>query len=178
MNGDKITLIDHHDNEPLHTGHSSQLDDKVKIRFPLTRGPEGYPPVEFETLWATPAGDGYFAIDNIPFFVVGVSCFDIVQARHIGNKLYSFEDLVIPKGHSTLRVLFYETTDDTRPVLERARDLIRNLRTLGCTSEISHIPDLISVDVPPEVELARVRNILDAGNAADLWEYEEATLAT
>jgi hypothetical protein len=59
---------------------------------------------------------------------------------------------------------------------KNAQDLRRKLRDLGCSSEISHVPGLISVDVPPDVALADVRSVLDVGQNQQLWDYEEATL--
>lgn len=57
-------------------------------------------------------------------------------------------------------------------------DVRRILEERGCTSEGSHIPGLISVDVPPSVSLAELRAMLDEGEAQERWGYEEACLAS
>jgi hypothetical protein len=52
--------------------------------------------------------------------------------------------LLQPSGHSTVRILF-ANPDDIEPTREY-------LRKNGCDSEISDLPRLVSVDIPPVVE--------------------------
>ncbi len=156
---------------------SGSEKDRVKMHFDLSPDENGYPPVSSESMWAVPLGQSRFRLDNIPFFICGVSCFDVVSARMDTNGLLKYERLLQAGGHSTLRVLFYETSSDTRPIQERVNELRSAFRELACTSELSHIPRLISLDVPPEVNINDALRILDAGEKQELWEYEEATLA-
>ena len=151
--------------------------DHVKIHFDLLQGEDGYPPATSETLWAVPMGESRFRLDNIPFFVCGVSCFDIVSARKEAGGKIKYDRLIEPGGHSTIRVVFYDQPNDPRPLEERVSGLRKSFRELGCSSELSHIPTLISIDIPPEVALAKAKLILDVGQKQELWDYEEATLA-
>ena len=48
---------------------------------------------------------------------------------------------------------------------------------LECSSELSYIPNLISIDVPPQVSPASVLAILDGGTSSGLWDYDEASIA-
>jgi hypothetical protein len=162
---------------PFVNGPRDTAEDRVKVHFDLSQDENGYPPVTSESIWAVPLGQLHFRLDNIPFFVCGVSCFDVILARLDVNGLLKYVRLLETGGHSTLRVLFYESTSDTRPMDERVRELRSTFRNLMCTSELSHIPRLISVDVPPEVNLNRVLCILDAGENQELWEYEEASIS-
>jgi hypothetical protein len=51
----------------------------ARIAFELEQDEDGYPPVSAETLWATPTPEGFWRIDNIPFFVYGIAPFDIIE---------------------------------------------------------------------------------------------------
>jgi hypothetical protein len=143
-------------------------EQHVKILFELERDEEGYPPASVETLWAIKAGDGLFKIDNIPFFVYGIAVDDIVSAVP-EEGVFRFKEVVHPSGHSTLRVVVYDQAE-----VSAARELFKQL---GCSTELSHLPRLFAVDVPPSVSLDTLREVLDAGKRQDRWGYEEACLA-
>ena len=165
------------DMQPSFTRHAATPEEgHVRIHFDLVQDDQGYPPPSSETLWALPVGRSRFRLDNIPFFVCGVSCFDIIEARMDASGHFKYSRLLNPGGHSTLRVIFYDQPGDAPSVQERVQELRKRLQDLGCSSEISHVSGLISVDVPPEVALAEVRSILDEGQGRELWDYEEATL--
>jgi hypothetical protein len=155
----------------------SRGKDHVKVHFDLVRDEGGYPPVSSEMIWAIPFGESRFCLDNIPFFVYGVSCFDIVLARQEASGQLKYDRLIEPSGHSTIRVIVYDQPADPRPLNERVSVLRKNFRELGCASELSHMPSLISIDIPPEVALVKAKFILDNGEKQGLWGYEEATVA-
>ena len=150
--------------------------DHVKVDFDLSQDAQGYPPTTTETLWAVRVGPDQFRLDNIPFFVCGVSCFDVIEAREGQAGRWKYRRLLRPSGHSTLRVVFFDRETNGPSLEERVRELLNNLRGLGCSTEISHIPGLISVDVPPGGTLTHVRPILETGMVRGQWDYEEATL--
>ena len=138
-----------------------------KVAFALTRDEDGYPPADWEHLWGRRVGDSLFELDNTPFFARGVSYHDVVLVdRREG--LNVFREVVRKSGHSTLRVMLFE---------EKLTDELRSrLADLGCATELSHIPGLIAVDIPPSVELSQVRAILEEGERSGYWEYEEAAI--
>jgi len=138
-----------------------------KIFFRLQRDEHGYPPDDWETLWAREVEPGLFGIDNVPFYVRGVSWKDVVDVEEQENELH-FKSVVRPSGHSVLRIIVYDL-----PAVEELRE---SLRGLGCSSEASHIEGFLAVDVPPSVSLDEVRRFLDPGEAAERWEYEEGSL--
>jgi hypothetical protein len=145
--------------------HSQEKMERVAFR--LKRDDDGYPPADWEHLWARPVGDSMFKLDNTPFFARGVSYGDIVLVE-LREGMHVFDRVVRPSGHSTLRVILFKP--------ELVDDLRSQLRALGSQTELSHIPGLIAVDVPPSVDLARVKALLAAGEAAGDWEYEEAAV--
>ena len=138
-----------------------------KIAFQLERDEHGYPPADWEHLWAEMLSDGSYEIGNTPFFVRGISIGDVVTAREEDDMLV-FQDLVRASGHSTIRVVVADVAE--MPSLQEA------LQALGCAIEMSHLPNLLSVDVPEDVDYAIVRAYLKRGEREGRWEYEEGAL--
>lgn len=145
------------------------LGDRVKVVVKLEKDEDDYPPADYEGLWARPLGEGLFQIDNVPFFAKGIAWGDIVSASELEQEL-RFLAVVRPSGHSTLRLLINDEKDvpSVKALLEK----------LGCAIERSHIPGLISVDVPPTVPMTTLKSVLDDGEAQGRWGYEEACLAS
>lgn len=140
--------------------------NRVKIAFPLSRDSDDYPPADREHLWAISHGDRY-EIDNIPFFVKGVSAGDLVAAHNDGGELI-FDRVLDFGGHSTVRVVMYDPAK---------KEAIRNkLAKLGCESEGSHLPNLFAVDVPPAVNYAEVISLLMKEADENILDYEEASI--
>jgi hypothetical protein len=147
----------------------SKADDLVKVLVRIERDEDGYPPADHESLWATAIGDGHFKIDNIPFFATGISVGDVVEASSEQGALH-YRRVVQASGHSTLRLIIYDEAQ-TPTVRE-------HFRRLGCSTEQSHIPGLVAVDVPPSIALDALKRELDAGVEQGRWDYEEASLGT
>ncbi|KFA89393.1 DUF4265 domain-containing protein [Archangium violaceum] len=145
-----------------------ESEQLVKVFFELEQDEDGYPPVTCESMWATPVGNGLYRLGNIPFFASGVAYEDVVSAVRRDDGTRGFVEVVRPSGHSTLRVIVYEASEV--PALRQ------ELEALGCDTELSHIPNLMAVDVPPAVPLDSVRSLLETGTASERWEYEEACL--
>jgi len=143
-------------------------EDHVKINFRLERDSDDYPPVDVESVWAIPLGSGTYRIDNIPFYVRGISTDDVVSAMDDRGSLY-YDSIVSTGGHTTVRVLMANPAET---------DAIRGeLRMRGCVSELTNIAGLIAVDVPPSVSYAEVREYLAEGEDAGRWEFEEGCVA-
>lgn len=143
----------------------------VKVLFEVEPDADDYPPPNRrkETLWATRAGNGEYELDNIPFFVRLMSAGDVVAATPIpGSDAVRFHHAVRYGGHSTIRVHL--------KIVEDVSALRQELRAVGADTELGPVPRLVAVDVPPEVRLSAVREILDRGERHGLWEYEEASL--
>jgi hypothetical protein len=142
-------------------------DDRVKVNVKLDKDEDDYPPADHEGLWAHPLGEDLFQIDNVPFFAQGIAWGDIVSASSNGQEL-RFLKVIKPSGHGTLRLIIHDEQDvpAVKALLEK----------MGCSIERSHIPGLISVDVPPGVPMAALKSLLDEGEAQERWGYEEACL--
>ncbi|MBP5133264.1 DUF4265 domain-containing protein, partial [Pseudomonas protegens] len=44
-----------------------------KIIFKLTVDADGYPPVEYESMWGVQRGADVYQLDNTPYYLYGVS---------------------------------------------------------------------------------------------------------
>lgn len=142
--------------------------DRVKILFEYDSGSPDSP--ELEAMWAIPTIEG-FKLDNIPFYARGIAAGDIVSASPDPDGMLRFESLVTSGQHSTVRLWFAK---DHESEVQRIR---QELRDLGCTSELSDLPRLVAVDIPPTISYDVVRNVLDSYESDGVLEYEESCLA-
>ena len=136
-----------------------------KIVFKLFQDEDGYPPVGHESVWAIPLGDGQFAINNIPFFTCDATFGDVVLANEEMGEL-GFGTVIKRSGNSLLRLIYAEGAD-----VEQIR---ASLGELGCSTEWDDNHRLISVNVPAEVALSRVRDFLSSGLERGISDFEEA----
>ena len=121
-----------------------------------------------ESAWAEPCEAGTYRLDNILFYAPEYALGDVVAVEERLGEWY-VTGLVAESGHSTVRVLFTEKGE----VLPTQAAL----QALGCDSELSNIPILLAVDIPPSVLYAEIKVFLEAGVQANKWGYEEACLA-
>lgn len=140
--------------------------DSVKLTFRLSEDEQGPYPVSTESLWCQPQDGGCYRIENIPFFLEGLSYGDLVTIREVEDEpnVYLINEIIEQSGYSTIWVL----------VKERAGGMavIDALATQGCTREGGVFPDLYAISVPPTVDLQDVVNQLDAAAHAGLIEAD------
>ena len=148
------------------------MNNHVHLIFPLIQDEENYPPVGSERLWAKKVGDYSFEVDNIPFFVKGVSSGDVVTAEEKEGTLY-FKEVEKLSGNSTIRVVVF---GDDNVKDKTTIGLRSDLEKRGCEIEISKTYNLISINVPPLASLKEVIEHLKKGAVEFKWDYEEAVL--
>lgn len=148
------------------SGSGTTVGEHYRILFRLEKDADGHPPADVERLWARSLEDGYFEIDNIPFFVRDISLGDVVSARNQEGE-WEFAELIRASGNSTLRVIVF---DEAQVASTR-----EYLKAHGCSSEL-HTAKLISVDVPAHTDLWAVRDWLLRQEAAGLLEFEDACI--
>ena len=136
----------------------------VKIRIPLDRDAPG----AGEHLWARPIGDGVFILDNVPFFACGLSLGDRVYAHRMDDFGLEYSGVAEHSGHSTYRVFIGDS-----PAPLRAEEYWRQLEALGCGREIG-TASLWAFDLAPEVDIFKVCDVLENGEAEGVWIFEEA----
>ena len=122
---------------------------------------------QIESVWATKIGDNY-KINNIPFLASNVALDDLISAEEDDGALY-FHELIEASGHSTIQMIIFNEKELSK--------IAKELETLGCTWEGSHIKTLIAIDVPKEIKYSTVKKYLDKGENDNRWSYKEACLA-
>jgi hypothetical protein len=142
-------------------------DDLIKVFVPLQRDEDGYPPVDWEELWASRAGNGTYRIDNIPFYAPLLSHGDTVTAEDCDGRLV-VSGVVGTEGHSTIRIVVFE--DGLAPKMRA------ELGGIGCPSELSNAPNFFSVDVPPSVNYADVLNLIERYANVGAIDFEESSI--
>jgi len=138
-----------------------------KIIFKLTVDADGYPPVEYESLWGIQQGAGVCELDNTPFYLYGVSKGDWVLTGADGHELIATR-VVRQSGHSTLRV-FAERES------ERA-SIVQHLRSLGARCTVTRGLSLFTVDIAPEVSFCAIDHYLSSITDDQHIAYEDACL--
>jgi hypothetical protein len=143
----------------------------VRIRVPLEPAP-GAPGPADDWLWAEPLGSARYRIESCPFFAYGVSRDDVVRAVEVaGDEAPRLEDVLEKGGHRTLRIAL-----DARVEISDAaiQGLLERLLELGCTHEALR-PKLVAIDLPPEVDVTIVVELLQAlaDDGTVLWEWAD-----
>jgi hypothetical protein len=156
--------MESHDPESHDHASSSEW---VKIRFPLPEEDQAGG-VLAETLWAVSLGGGRYRLENIPFYIYGVSAEDVVSAENVDGFL-EFREVVSPSGHSTYRVF----PRDPLPPPDVIEERLAALRALGTSSERGK--RLITLDVPPDADIDAIYRVFEYGDDVEkLWSMEEA----
>lgn len=139
--------------------------DLTKVTFTLEKA--DWHDHASETMWAEPIDGQRFRIRNVPFYAYGVSYDDTVVASETDEGRI-VEDVSERGGHSTYRI-FVTNTEMLRSFPEYWSPLER----LGCTLERA-TARLLAVDVPPQADIYAVYDALSKGEAAGVWDFEEA----
>jgi hypothetical protein len=140
----------------------------VRIRVPLERAP-GEPGPPEDWLWAEPLGSDRYRIESCSFFAYGVSRDDVVRAEDGPDGAPRFDGVIEKGGHRTLRFALDPSVElSDGPV----QTLLERLLELGCTHEALR-PKLVAIDLPPEADLERAAEHLQALARAGalLWEW-------
>jgi|SRR5690554_3084289 len=139
----------------------------VKVVFFL--GEDQWHGYETESVWAEKITDNRCRIRNTPFYAKGVSFEDVVFVQSKEGCLW-FEETSIAAGHSTYRILLEKSI----PEGDFAK-YWRPLEKLGCSYESADSGEmtLLAVDVPPNVDIHKAYELLDYGEQAGIWGFEE-----
>jgi hypothetical protein len=146
------------------------IEGLVRIRVPLEPAPGAGPADDW--LWAEPLGSDRYRVESCPFFAYGVSRDDVVWASDVeGEEAPRLEGVLEKGGHRTLRFALDPGVDVSDGTVQ---GLLERLLELGCTHETLR-PKLVALDVPGEVDVTVVAELLQAV-AADgtiLWEWAD-----
>lgn len=166
-----MSIVEPVGGEPVDEEVDLARDDieAVEVHFPLTPDAEGWPPVPVEPIWVQPMGEDRYRVLNVPFFALGVSSGDVIEASRDDAGIRHFKRVVQPSDRSTIRIIVAEPDG----VEALADQILRR----GCLVEASYIPALIAIDVPPQEDYGALLTLLDELEAAGVLDYEEANVA-
>jgi hypothetical protein len=102
----------------------------------------------------------------VPFYAPGVSYGDVVNAHHSSGQL-AVTGVSARSGHSTYRVILNDGITE-----EEFETAWLPMAKLGCTYERA-TPHLFGIDVPPATNVAQAYELLTAGQARGVWDFEE-----
>lgn len=141
----------------------------VKVVFNLD--PDSWHAHSSESLWAQATGDGTYRLENVPFFVKGVSYHDVVRAARNENGELGFLDVQSRGGYSTCRVVITSADHDRR---DSATKALAALEDLGCELERAEMGEalIFAVSIPPQCSIDAVFDVLEAGERDDMWKWE------
>ena len=149
--------------------HSDNFEGPiVKVFIPLPNS--DWHSYRSESLFAKPLGGELYKLLNVPFYANGLSCNDVIRATFKQRDLW-FDSIRIGGGHSTYRFFVMDEVDE-----EKWKLYWEPLETIGCTYERA-TNRLFAVDVPPKVDIYHVYELLDLGEKAGVWGFEEAHCA-
>lgn len=145
---------------------TTELDEPlVKVFIQLE--PADWHSYKTESVWARPVSDGLYRIRNAPFYAMGVSNEDIVRASLREGDLF-FQGVERRGCHSTYRFFTMDGIGD-----EQWIPYWQPLEELGCTYERG-TARLFAVDVPPTADIYKAYELLEAGEKAGVWGFQEA----
>ncbi|UVK82391.1 DUF4265 domain-containing protein [Pseudomonas sichuanensis] len=138
-----------------------------KLIFKLVPDEDGYPPVSTEAIWGERVGVNQYKVDNVPYYVYGVSKGDVVKVENINGE-YVVSEVVIQGGHSTLRVYVEEK--------RRKLEVVQAIAERGGVCSVSSEFSLFPVDIPPEVDFRTIDEYLNSIADDEFISYEDACL--
>ncbi|KLD73587.1 DUF4265 domain-containing protein [Xanthomonas hyacinthi] len=141
--------------------------DHKKVVFDIKQDADGYPPVTQEGLWSRLLPNGNFVIDNIPFYVAGISSEDEIEAESIDGEL-RFKKLLKPSGISTFWLILADPETNAK--------VRAHLEYLGCKSEYNQYIGLIAVEIPSSTPIHPFLDYIMEEKENGTLDFEESAL--
>ncbi|HEX6356920.1 DUF4265 domain-containing protein [Actinophytocola sp.] len=146
------------------------MTDQVRVCFALEQDAEGWPPVAVERMWATTTQrDNVVVLDNIPFFVRGVACFDVVAVNQDEAGVFWAEKTIRWSGNCTIRVIPFRSG----PLHGDRQAVLDAFAPLGVEGEGVEQYGMVALNVPADADLVAVKRLLREGEEDKRWAYEE-----
>ncbi len=115
---------------------------------------------------------GTARLDNIPWFVRGIACGDVVATEPDEEGMRWAGEVVRRSDNCTIRLIVLR--DDGS---EAARQSVLNaFHELGVCGEGIEPFRMVALDVPPTADLAKVQRLLKHGVAKEWWHMEEGCI--
>lgn len=140
-----------------------------RAKLLVTTDPSEWHGMGGERLWVKKISKNSYRVDNSPLYAYGISLGDVVEAFPLERGLVSFSRVLEKGGHSNYRVLLRNGFS-----AEDFNKRWSGLEGLGCSYESSKDPeDVFAIDVPPEVDVMAVYELLEEGADDGIWHLDE-----
>ncbi|MGI5138394.1 MULTISPECIES: DUF4265 domain-containing protein [unclassified Streptomyces] len=143
----------------------------VKVHFRLETE-DDWPPAPAESLWAIDQGDGTVQLDNIPWFVRGIACGDIVATEPDEDGVRWAGEVVRRSENCTIRLIVFRDGGSGAA----RQSVINAFQELGVEGEGIERFGMVALDVPPTADLAKVQRLLKRGVGEEWWDMEEGCI--
>jgi hypothetical protein len=153
--------------------HQQAEPDLVRVLFSLDVDEDGWPPASAETMWARALSPDRVKIDNVPFFVRGLSSGDEVRVVRDDDGMLVATEVIEWAGHCTVQVVPFPS-GALEGDLQRVLDAFA---PLGITGEGIEQFRLIALDIPLDADLQAIIGLLRYGFEEDWWDYEEGNVS-
>jgi hypothetical protein len=128
---------------------------------------------EVETMYAdlVDEKEGFYKLDNIPFFVTGFAADDIVKAEKVDDGLPKVIELIEESGNSTINIFFLDKDND-----EYSKKILKELNGLGGEYEGMEgvIKGYYSLNIPKDKDYKTIYNFLTKENGK--LDFREACI--
>jgi hypothetical protein len=111
-------------------------------------------------------------LDNIPWFVRGIACGDIVAAEPDEEGVRWAGGVVRRSENCTIRLIVFR--DGGSGAVRQS--VINAFQELGVDGEGIERFGMVALDVPPTADLAKVQRLLNHGVAEERWDMEEGCI--
>lgn len=148
-------------------------DANVKVRIELAEGL--WHGAESEGIWCETVATGQYRVRNIPFYAFNISLDDIIEAEinESDGRLFFNGIVVKPSGNHVYRCMV------NRDSPKQSQKYLELINSMNCFYETAIHGDfeLFSIDVPSDVDVNKIYDILELGEADGSWDFEEANYA-
>ncbi|QDE37745.1 DUF4265 domain-containing protein [Luteibacter pinisoli] len=143
------------------------MEDRVKVFLHIEQDDDGYPGIGSESVWALPGPmEGFFTLDNIPFFATDANIGDVVSVDAREGVLW-LRHVARETPCSLMRIVLFFADEKDR--------IARDLLNLGCQIECWADRKLIAASVPNSA-VPNVQVFLGGEAAKGVLDYEEPIL--
>lgn len=147
------------------SNHQTEIDEPL-VKVFIRLEPADWHDYKTESVWAEPLDNGLYRIRNVPIYAMGVSHEDVVRASLVDGSLL-FDRTERRGGHSTYRFITMDGITEGQWV-----PYWQPLQEIGCMYERAGVR-LFAVDVPPQTDIYKAYELLDAGEKAGVWGFQE-----
>ena len=121
-----------------------------------------------ESIWTEKMENGYYRIDNVPFYAPNLAYNDMIAIEEDKGVFY-FADLIERSGHSTVQIIFFNEIE--------VEYILSNIEKLGCAWEGMKNQAYYPIDIPPNINYLSIKQFLDEQSEKDILDYKESCLS-